>query len=45
MSLLPKQKLLTITADNGKEFYDFERVESVLETPFYFAHPYASYER
>lgn len=45
MSLLPKQKLLTITADNGKEFYDFERVESVLETPFYFANPYASYER
>lgn len=45
MKKLPKEKLLTITSDNGKEFYDFQRVESTLWVPVYFAHPYASYER
>jgi transposase, IS30 family len=45
MLLFPKEKLFTITADNGKEFYDFERVASVLKVLFYFAHPYASCER
>ena len=45
MKLFPKEKLFTITADNGKEFYDFVRVEATLQTPFYFAHPYASCER
>ena len=45
MKKLPKEKLLTITSDNGKEFYDFQRVETSLKTPLYFAHPYASYER
>lgn len=40
-----KEKLFTITADNGKEFFDFERVESETWALFYFAHPYASYER
>jgi len=42
---IPKEKRLSITADNGKEFYDFARVEKKLKTPVYFAHPYASYER
>lgn len=41
----PKEKLLTITWDNGKEFFDFERVESELKIPFFFAHPYRSCER
>ena len=45
MLLFPKEKLFTITADNGKEFYDFERVSSTLKVLFYFAHPYASCER
>ena len=45
MKTLPKEKLFTITSDNGKEFYDFERVEARLKVPFYFANPYASYER
>ena len=45
MKKIPKEKLLTITADNGKEFYDFKRVEKELWTLLYFAHPYASYER
>lgn len=42
---IAKEKLFTITADNGKEFYDFKRVSSALDIPFYFTHPYASYER
>lgn len=45
MKKLPKQKLLTITSDNGKEFYDFQRVETSLKVPLFFANPYASYER
>lgn len=45
MKKLPKEKLLTITADNWKEFYDFERVETELGIPVYFAHRYASCER
>ena len=45
MGKLPKEKLLTITSDNGKEFYDFKRVETALKVPLYFAHPYSSYER
>jgi IS30 family transposase len=45
MKKIPKEKLLTITADNGKEFYDFQRVEISLKVPLFFAHPYASYER
>jgi IS30 family transposase len=45
MRWLPKQKLHTITSDNGKEFNDFARVEFDLDTPVYFANPYASYER
>lgn len=45
MEKFPKEKLFTITADNGKEFYDFERVEDALKVLLYFAHPYASWER
>jgi IS30 family transposase len=35
----------TITADNGKEFADHERIAKVLNTDLYFAHPYSSWER
>jgi IS30 family transposase len=35
----------TITADNGKEFADHERIARDLRTDVYFAHPYASWER
>lgn len=45
MKKYPKEKLFTITTDNGKEFYDFKRVESKLKIPIYFAHPFASWER
>jgi IS30 family transposase len=40
-----KTKVLTITADNGKEFSDHVAVSKALDTGFYFAHPYASWER
>jgi len=35
----------TITADNGKEFADHERIAYDLRTNVYFAHPYSSWER
>jgi len=38
-------KVLTLTADNGKEFAEHKDIAESLETDFYFAHPYASWER
>jgi IS30 family transposase len=35
----------TITADNGKEFAEHERIALELEIDFFFAHPYAAWER
>ena len=35
----------TITADNGKEFANHKEISNVLDLDFYFAHPYASWER
>jgi IS30 family transposase len=35
----------TITADNGHEFADHERMAKELNTDVYFAHPYSSWER
>jgi transposase, IS30 family len=35
----------TLTTDNGKEFTQHERIASALNADFYFAHPYASWER
>lgn len=40
-----KQFVLTLTADNGKEFAYHQRVSQSLETSFYFAKPYHSWER
>ena len=37
--------VLTITADNGKEFADHVRVAEKLGADFYFAKPYHSWER
>lgn len=37
--------LYTITADNGKEFAAHQTVSKELLADFYFAHPYASWER
>ncbi len=35
----------TITADNGKEFASHEEIASKLNISYFFAHPYASWER
>ena len=35
----------TVTSDNGTEFTDHKEVSSKLNLQYYFAHPYASYER
>jgi len=40
-----KDKVQTITADNGKEFAGHEEISRILEIEFYFAHPYHSWER
>ncbi|MBT7782143.1 MAG: IS30 family transposase [Anaerolineae bacterium] len=37
--------LSSITADNGKEFAGHQKISHSLDTDFYFAHPYASWER
>lgn len=39
------QHLETITSDNGKEFAAHQRISKELLIDFYFAHPYASWER
>ena len=39
------QKVYTITSDNGTEFTDHEMISEKLKIDYYFAHPYASYER
>lgn len=37
--------VLTITADNGIEFAEHEAISQALNTEFYFAYPYSSWER
>lgn len=44
--LKPFQSLVhTITADNGLEFAEHKRIAASLDADFYFADPYASYQR
>jgi len=44
--LLPvKDKVHTLTSDHGKEFADHQRIAETLQLKFYFAHPYAAWER
>ena len=44
--LMPfKSRVLTITADNGKEFALHKKIAQELEAKVYFAHPYHSWER
>lgn len=38
-------RVQTVTADNGTEFHDYERVERLTGAAFYFARPYHSWER
>jgi len=40
-----KNFVFTLTADNGKEFANHERVGTTLQSGFYFARPYHSWER
>jgi len=44
-SSIPKNKLKTITYDNGVEFSEYELTELQLEINAYFAHAYHSWER
>jgi transposase, IS30 family len=41
---LKKYSVLSITADNGSEFSFHEKISKELNTDFYFAHPYSSWE-
>jgi len=44
--LLPYKKFVrSITSDNGTEFYEHKWMAKMLHTEYYFAHPYASWER
>jgi len=44
--LYPLRKITqTITSDNGKEFAYHKQVSEALDTSFFFAHPYSSWER
>jgi len=44
--LLPvKDKAHTLTSDHGKEFADRQQIAEMLQLNFYFAHPYAAWER
>lgn len=40
-----KENIKTITADNGKEFAQFEMIAKELNIDFYFAKPYCSWQR
>ena len=40
-----QDKVLTITADNGKEFAEHAKITATLGSPVYFAKPYHSWER
>jgi IS30 family transposase len=44
--LLPiKDKVHTMTSDHGKEFANHKQIADTLDLKFYFAHPYAAWER
>jgi IS30 family transposase len=38
-------RVITLTSDNGKEFAEHKKIADKLNAKFYFAHPYASWER
>ena len=40
-----RKQVITITSDNGREFAGHEEISKQLRADFYFAHPYASWER
>ena len=45
LGALPKDRLCTLTVDNGKEFAAFKQLEHTLGMDVYFAHPYTAWER
>ena len=40
-----RERVLTLTSDNGHEFADHQNIAAALQADFYFAHPYAAWER
>jgi len=40
-----KDQVSSITFDNGREFYEFEKVRKALDADIYFADPYSSWQR
>ena len=40
-----KKAVLSITSDNGSEFYEHKMIADKLQTDYFFAHPYSSWER
>ena len=40
-----RDKVHTLTSDNGREFSEHEQIAMSLNADFFFAHPYASWER
>lgn len=45
MLLIHKDKVKTLTFDNGSEFVQHKRIARKLDAETYFAHPYSSWER
>ena len=45
VSVIRCYRIQTLTADNGSEFHDYERIERLTRATFYFAKPYHSWER
>ena len=43
--VLVQDKVHTLTSDHGKEFAAHEQIAETLKLKFYFAHPYAAWER
>jgi IS30 family transposase len=40
-----RQRVLTITSDNGTEFHNYRELENILDTQVYFATPHHAWER
>ena len=40
-----KEKVLTITSDNGHEFYEHKTITKKLQAAYYFTHPYSAWEK
>ena len=43
--LIQRERVRTVTVDNGSEYHDYERIERLTAVRFYFAAPYHSWER